>query len=154
MRDRTPVVGTATDIDAAIQRLLSAYERLGLARRRALGLNSNEEAALQLIGDGVTAPSDLSRRLGMTTAGITNMLDRLETSGHVRREPHQTDKRRVLLTLTKLGFAAQLELETTHARVARLAETSSVARTAIGRFLEDAALLVEDEAARRDSRRS
>ncbi len=145
----------ATDIGEAVQRLLTAYERLAQTRRGALDLNPNEEAALRIIGHGVTAPSDLSRAIGMTTAGVTNMLDRLEAGGHVRREPHQTDKRRVLLTLTKRGFRAQLELETMHARIAELAAASGPdARDAVQRFLAEAAALVEYEAAARDQPRS
>lgn len=139
----------ATDIGAAVQRLLSAYDHLAQARRRALGLNVNEEAALRLIGQGVTAPSDLSRELGMTTAGVTNMLDRLEADGKVQRERHRTDRRRVLLTLTKLGFSAQLETEATHHRVARLVADGSDEHAVVQRFLDEAARLVEGEAARR-----
>jgi DNA-binding MarR family transcriptional regulator len=144
------VVDEATDIGEALGRLLTAYERLAHARRRALDLNTNEEAALQLVGQGVTAPSALSRALGMTTAGVTNMLDRLEASGHLRRDPHQTDRRRVLLTLTKLGFAAQLELETMHAQVARLAGAGGASHDVVLGFLDAAAGLVEDAAMRRE----
>lgn len=136
----------ATDIGRAVQRLLDAYERLAVARRRELGLNANEEAALRLIRQGTSAPSEISRTIGMTTAGVTNMLDRLEAGGLVRRERHQTDKRRVLLTLTKLGFRGQLELDAVHARVASLASADAGASALACRFLDDAATLVEDAA--------
>lgn len=144
----------AADIGQAVQRLLDAYDGIAVARRRELGLNANEEAALRLIGQGITAPSELSRAIGMTTAGITNMLDRLEAGGQVRREPHQTDKRRVLLTLTKLGFRAQLELEYVHAKVARLVNSDPGASAHVRRFLDEAALLVEGEQSGRDHGRS
>lgn len=131
------------DIGAALQRLLAAYAQFAMERRRALGLNANEEAALLLLGQGSTAPSDLSRSIGMTTAGITNMLDRLENDGLVRREPHETDKRRVLLTLTKKGFRSQLELEAMHQRVAQLADASGAeAAHHLHEFLHGAADLV------------
>lgn len=132
----------ADSIGSALQRLLTAYERLAVVRRRELGLNANEETALLLIGSGVTAPVELSRAIGMTTAGVTNMLDRLAADGLVRREPHDTDKRRVLLTLTKRGFRAQLDLDSTHAMVGGLAVDAGHAPETL-RFLTSAADTVE-----------
>ena len=137
------------DITTALQRLLTAYERLGATRRRALGLNPNEEAALLLIGQGVTAPSELSRTIGMTTAGVTNMLDRLEGDGLLRREPHETDKRRVLLTLTKKGFRAQLEVEAVMSDVALIAtDAGEESAASILAFLDAAAAHVDASADR------
>jgi DNA-binding MarR family transcriptional regulator len=139
-------VTEASDIAGALQRLLDAYERLGVVRRRELGLNTNEESVLLHIGHGMGTPSGLSRAIGMTTAGMTNMLDRLEADDLVRRQPHDTDKRRVLLTLTKKGFRAQLDLEATHERVGRLTSGDVHATVHVREFLEQAAALVESQA--------
>lgn len=129
------------DIANALRQLLQAYDDLTVERRRRLGLNANEEMVLRLIGQGTLAPADLSRRMGMTTAGMSNMLDRLEADGLLRREPHETDKRRVLLALSKRGFRAQLELEAVHDAVAELAVQRGVHET-VATFLADAARLV------------
>lgn len=44
-----------------------------------------------------------SARLQVHPTSVTNTVDRLEASGHVRREPHPTDGRAVLVVLTDSG---------------------------------------------------
>lgn len=43
----------------------------------------------------LVSPSELTRYLGVSTASTTAMIDRLEKSGHVRRERHPTDRRSI-----------------------------------------------------------
>ena len=136
---------TSRDIANALDELLAAYHQLATARRGRLRLTANEEAALLLVSQGVAAPTDLSRAIGITTAGMTNLLDRLEGDGLVRRERHDVDKRRVLVVLTKQGFRSQLEVEAMHQEVAELAVDAEQGPT-IHRFLVDAAAMVRREA--------
>ena len=64
----------------------------------ALGINQTDVAALEhLITDGPLPPTELALRLSVTTAGITQVIDRLERAGHVIRERQLNDKRRVLV---------------------------------------------------------
>ncbi|MGH8448291.1 MarR family winged helix-turn-helix transcriptional regulator [Pseudomonas sp.] len=64
----------------------------------ALGINETDMAVLEhLIKDGPLAPTELAARLYVTTAGITQAIDRLERAGHVVRERQLNDKRRVLV---------------------------------------------------------
>lgn len=64
----------------------------------ALGINQTDVAALEhLITDGPLPPTELAARLSVTTAGITQVIDRLERAGHVVRERQVNDKRRVLV---------------------------------------------------------
>nr|WP_277952771.1 MarR family transcriptional regulator [Pseudomonas sp. TH43] len=64
----------------------------------ALGINQTDMAALEhLITDGPLPPTELATRLSVTTAGITQVIDRLERAGHVVRERQLDDKRRVLV---------------------------------------------------------
>lgn len=64
----------------------------------ALGINQTDVAALEhLITDGPLPPTELAARLSVTTAGITQVIDRLERAGHVIRERQVDDKRRVLV---------------------------------------------------------
>lgn len=64
----------------------------------ALGINQTDVAALEhLITDGPLPPTELAARLSVTTAGVTQVIDRLERAGHVVRERQLTDKRRVLV---------------------------------------------------------
>ncbi|MFV0319872.1 MAG: MarR family winged helix-turn-helix transcriptional regulator [Microbacterium sp.] len=44
-----------------------------------------------------------SARLQVHPTSVTNTVDRLEASGHVRREPHPTDGRATLVVLTDAG---------------------------------------------------
>lgn len=46
------------------------------------------------------SPKDLAVRLGITSASMTSLIDRLVRSGHVRREPHPTDRRALVLRPT------------------------------------------------------
>jgi DNA-binding MarR family transcriptional regulator len=74
-----------------------------LARR--LGLSYNEVRALELLSDSARGLGtvELANGLGMRSASATELVDRLETSGHVRRRPHETDRRRVVVELTEHG---------------------------------------------------
>ncbi|QTD35851.1 MarR family winged helix-turn-helix transcriptional regulator [Pseudomonas fluorescens] len=72
----------------------AAAAQLGVA----LGINQTDVAALEhLITDGPLPPTELASRLSVTTAGITQVIDRLERAGHVVRERQLNDKRRVLV---------------------------------------------------------
>lgn len=63
-----------------------------------LGINQTDMAALEhLITDGALAPTELAARLSVTTAGITQVIDRLVRAGHVVRQRQLDDKRRVLV---------------------------------------------------------
>ena len=53
--------------------------------------------ALELIGP--STPGELTRFTGLTTGGVTVMLDRLEKGGYLKREPNPRDRRSVLVHL-------------------------------------------------------
>ena len=61
---------------------------------------------------GPQTPKSLNRLQMMTTAGLTNALDRLQRSGWVRRRPNPADARSVVIELTADGsrFAERLSL--------------------------------------------
>ncbi|WP_347109287.1 MarR family transcriptional regulator [Paenarthrobacter sp. S56] len=48
----------------------------------------------------VMKPKDLGDRLGITSASMTTLIDRLVESGHIRREPHPTDRRALIVRPT------------------------------------------------------
>lgn len=131
----------------AVRDVLLAYEQLAAAWRRRHSISANEEIVLVLLASGVVAPTDLSRTIGMTTAGMTNLLDRLEDEGLVRREPHATDGRRVLVTLTKKGVRVWRELDEASDIVAELLEQLDVATcAAVVTFLDQSAAVVQERA--------
>lgn len=86
---------------------------------------------------GPLTPRAISDRLGWTTGGVTALIDRLESAGYVRRAPHPTDRRSVLIHLTDRGRRATAKL---FARfddaVARAAHESGVKDEQLIAFLE------------------
>ena len=95
------------------------------------GLSMRQLGVLSAVRDGVSSPGLLARRLLVTPAVITGLVDRLERQGYVRREAQADDRRRLRLVLTKSGravsdslqqalvreLAAQLDTEPEQARV-------------------------------------
>jgi DNA-binding MarR family transcriptional regulator len=53
----------------------------------------------QRTGELVT-PVVIARHLGITSASTTALLDRLEKSGHIERQPNPEDRRSVLIAAT------------------------------------------------------
>jgi DNA-binding MarR family transcriptional regulator len=49
---------------------------------------------------GTTTPGKLAEGLGLTTGGVTVMLDRLEKSGCIKRESNPDDRRSVLIRVS------------------------------------------------------
>ncbi|MGW4527722.1 MarR family winged helix-turn-helix transcriptional regulator [Amycolatopsis sp. NPDC004378] len=81
-----------------------AYRR---AMASAIGVGVPEAAVLgELLHQGRLPPTALVKRLGIASASVTALLDRLELAGLSRRERHPTDRRSVLVVLTPAGRAA------------------------------------------------
>ena len=80
---------------------------------RVLGVNHTDRRALELIlfaGETVTTPGLLADRLGLTAAGTTIVLNRLEKLGYVTRSLHPIDHRRVTVVATDLAASRLSEL--------------------------------------------
>lgn len=63
----------------------------------------------QLGSLGTTTPSAVARRLGVSQATVSGMIDRLEARGHVERSRSARDRRKVMLDLTAQGRALVAE---------------------------------------------
>ena len=74
---------------------------------------------------GPSTPGELACSTGLTTGGVTVMLDRLEKSGYVKRVPNPRDRRSVLVRLnpTKLKKVQAFYDEINERMVALLDET-------------------------------
>jgi DNA-binding MarR family transcriptional regulator len=68
-------------------------------------LSLRQLGVLYLIREGMTSPGQLARRLWVTPAVVTGLLDRLEQRGFLRREVDPADRRRLRLALTDTGLA-------------------------------------------------
>jgi DNA-binding MarR family transcriptional regulator len=65
---------------------------------KALEVNATDLAAMEhLMQEGPLTPSELSRRLDISTAATTLVVDRLVALGHAQRHPHASDRRKVVV---------------------------------------------------------
>ena len=95
LRPDEPVVRPAT-------RLLREFLEVSELFERSLGAElevnpTDLEAMEHLLMSGPLGPSELARRLGISTASTTTAIDRLVALGHVTREPNPKDRRGVLV---------------------------------------------------------
>jgi DNA-binding MarR family transcriptional regulator len=91
----TMPVKPATTLLREIMSLTSEFEKhLGAE----LTVNPTDlDAMEQLILDGALSPTELSKRLEISTAAVTSVIDRLTKVGHVTRAPHPSDRRALLV---------------------------------------------------------
>lgn len=109
-----------------------------IARRTGLGLS--EIAALEHLqhSHGGLTPTELGRRLSLSSGAITALVDRLERGGHVERRPNPGDRRSSVVLPVPEG----LEEAGRHLRPAATelleatAEFTEEERAAVGRYLE------------------
>ena len=89
---------SCTDLFRALLGLQRAWEQAELRRRQADGLNSTDQKALRLL-ECQPAPSSgqLAAQLGLSTAGATTVLDRLEARQYATRTPDPADRRRIVI---------------------------------------------------------
>jgi DNA-binding MarR family transcriptional regulator len=100
--DDWPVSPVARALYAVLR--ANADTRIAVAHR--LGLNPSEVDAMEhLMGEPI-GPVELSRRLHMTSASATALVDRLEEAGHVVREADSRDGRRRVVRPTPAGSRA------------------------------------------------
>jgi DNA-binding MarR family transcriptional regulator len=90
------------EIARAVRELVAAGREVHTAMARRLGVGPADLAALDHL---VSAPDELGpvglgHVLGMTSASATVLVDRLAAAGHVRRDRHPQDGRRVTLEVT------------------------------------------------------
>jgi DNA-binding MarR family transcriptional regulator len=128
----------------AVRAVVIAAENFRLrAARDVLGVGSTEISALfYLFTEGASTPTELAARLQITTASVTELVERLGRAGLARRAPHPHDRRKVVLSLTD---AAQRQVGEMFERIAvSTARCTSLLdgdeRETVLRFLHDLAL--------------
>jgi DNA-binding MarR family transcriptional regulator len=99
-----PAAGTPFESLTASLRLIKRLVTEQLEQDR---LAVTDFWALTWIGDGVTSPTTLGRALAITPAGTTQLLDRLEGRGLIRRSRNPGDRRATVLSLTGEGRRLQ-----------------------------------------------
>lgn len=85
-----------------LRKILVLNDTVEFRMRVHLKTNETDFQAMQhLLQAGPTSPSQLARELHITTAAVTSVIDRLVAAGHVRRIPHASDRRRVVIEPTE-----------------------------------------------------
>lgn len=88
-------VRRATELIRDVREVSQEFE---LHVGRQLAVNPTDLQAMEhLIQNGPLGPTELARRLDISTAAVTSVVDRLTALGHVTRTQHPTDRRGVVV---------------------------------------------------------
>ncbi len=90
-------------LSRALRELLRASDEVDHRLADRLSLNPTDYEAMNhlMSGAGQLGPVELGARLGLSSGSATGLVDRLEAAGHVRRQPHPTDRRRLVIAPTE-----------------------------------------------------
>lgn len=105
-RERPDLDASSLQIIARLSRLARAIDEDAAAVLQEYSLTDVEFqllAAIRTAPEGRAAPRTLLQPLMVTSGGLTNRIDRLETAGWVVRAPNPDDRRGVFLELTARG---------------------------------------------------
>lgn len=102
MRRVVPEYRTSPTLDA-LQELTDVAALLPAAVARRAALSTSELHALRYLMDEPLGPVELARRLGVTSAASSGVVDRLVSHGHVVRQAHPADGRRTVVSVTDSG---------------------------------------------------
>lgn len=95
----------------SLRTFLTAHDDMQRRQAKTMGINATDMQALRLLDlHGPLGPTELGRRLGLRSASVTVLLDRLEASGYVERVRDDRDRRRV--TVRALPDALELLFDT------------------------------------------
>ena len=89
----------------ALRQLLTTSARVNHVVARRAGISNTELVTLEHLSREQIGPAEVARRLEVSTAAATGIVDRLVSRGHVERRPHAADRRRTELVLTESGRA-------------------------------------------------
>ena len=137
------------EIRELFQRKALASSRHRAAVAKHLGLTETEAEALShLARSGGLTPSQLGGILGMTSGGVTALIQRLERSDQVSRRRHPRDKRSSIIEATP-GIVEQVRAH--YERLSAESDRVTVRldedeRDTVGRYLEQIVLISERHA--------
>jgi DNA-binding MarR family transcriptional regulator len=144
----------ATQRGVAVLNALRRYRASETAMRRrtrdSMGMGETDLLAVrhllqaQRAGRAVS-PKDLSASLEISSASTTILVDRLVKSGHVRREPHPTDRRGLIIVPTvETDAEVRATLGVMHRRMMEIAEgLSATDARVVAMFLEEMRVAVD-----------
>ncbi len=127
----------------ALRRYRSAETAMRRRTRDSMGMGETDLLAVRYLlqaqrAGRIVKPKDLSAYLKISSASTTILIDRLVRSNHVRRDPHPTDRRALVITpTTETDDEVRATLGIMHRRMMSIAEGLSAddARV-VAHFLE------------------
>jgi len=143
------------ELVTAARRLDVALSSLHVALARRLEVSQTELAAMTHVSAaGELGPTELARRLDVTTGAVTAIVDRLEARGHLGRAPHPGDRRRLEIHMTPLARDEVLRhISPLTADIRTLVDDlDDGERSAVLRFLNELTDIVLRHAGNRDAR--
>lgn len=105
VRDPAPtIVNSIEEVLTALRRVIRATDLHSKHLEKTAGLTSPQLLLLRILSNlGQVTIGDLARRMNLSQATVTTILDRLEQRGLARRQRSDTDKRKVFALLTPAG---------------------------------------------------
>lgn len=94
------------DLRSRVQQLTMRQQRFERSLAKRLDLDAaGLEVVDHLISSGPTTPTELAHRVEISTAAMTLVLNRLEDRGHIGRERHPSDGRKLIVTVSDAAAA-------------------------------------------------
>lgn len=86
------------DLELEVRKLIAGTILFNEKIAARVGLNSTDLQCLHLLElQSSATPGEIARWAGLTTGGVTVVLDRLESAGYIRREPNPADRRSTII---------------------------------------------------------
>ncbi len=101
MSERDHLVG---DFMQAAREIYAAVDLVEANIAAALGIHRSDLRCLNILENGPYTTTEIGRRMGLTSGSVTALVDRLERAGFVERQRSKTDRRSVLVGITKESF--------------------------------------------------
>ncbi|QEP44798.1 MarR family transcriptional regulator [Ectothiorhodospiraceae bacterium BW-2] len=102
-------MNTHEQVLVALRQIIRAIDLNSKKLERESGLTGPQLVVLHAIGeseDSSISAGEVARRVSLSQATVTSILDRMERKGVVRRRRSESDRRKVYLSLTEQGAVA------------------------------------------------
>lgn len=137
-------IAQITELMSALGALREAEQQLAAASRRYMKLNTTDMRAIHYLvvckhTGAIATPSGMAHHLGISTASVTKLLDRLERAGHIVRAAHPSDRRALAISVTPSTHHAAMETvgRQQSRRFHAAARLTAQERSTVIRFLRD-----------------
>jgi DNA-binding MarR family transcriptional regulator len=139
--DDAGVARLQADVAAQVRTVYRSATALAAGIGRTAGIHATDADALRLLdaASGRPTMSELGHQLGLSSAAVTALVDRLEDAGLARRVRDATDRRRVHVEPTERAhrFAAEQLAPVRRAIERAIAATAPADLLAVERFLAE-----------------